>query len=173
MPFYIRTAKRMPTKVTEVVVHFKTPHHQIFRDPVLKNKDNLLVIRIQPNEGMLIKFQVKVPGQGFRVESAGLDFYHENFSDPEVKVLDAYARLLMDAMQGDATLYAREDEVQAAWRFVDPILEYWSEPGKAPMYGYNVGIWGPEPADSLFENQGGWRNPGPNLTDEPGYCVIC
>lgn len=173
VPFYVRTAKRMPTKVTEVVVHFKTPHHQIFRNPALQNKDNILVIRIQPNEGMLIKFQVKVPGQGFQVESAGLDFYHDNFSDPGNKVLDAYARLLMDAMQGDTTLYARADEVRAAWKFVDPILDYWAQPGKAPMYGYNVGVWGPENADTLIDGLGYWRNPGPNLTDEPGYCIIC
>ncbi len=173
VPFYIRTAKRMPTKVTEVVVHFKTPHHQIFRNPVLQNKDNVLVIRIQPNEGMLIKFQVKVPGQGFEVESASLDFYHENFSDPGNKVLEAYSRLLMDAMQGDTTLYAREDEVRAAWKFVDPILDYWAVPGKAPMYGYAAGVWGPETADSLIDGFEQWRNPGPNLTDEPGYCIIC
>ena len=80
VPFYVRTAKRMPTKVTEVVIHFKTPHHQIFQDSGMFNKDNKLIIRIQPDEGILIKFGVKVPGQGFKVERANLDFYYSDLA---------------------------------------------------------------------------------------------
>ena len=121
VPFYVRTAKKMPTKVTEVVIHFKSPHHQIFKNSGNDNKDNKLVIRIQPDEGVLIKFGVKVPGQGFKVERANLDFYYSSLA--ETHVMQAYERLLLDAMQGDATLYARADEVEAAWEFVDPILE--------------------------------------------------
>ena len=111
-PFYVRTAKQMPTKVTEVVIHFKTPHHQVFKDQDINNKDNKLIIRIQPDEGILIKFGVKVPGQGFQVERANMDFYYSSLSDSNI--MDAYERLLLDAMQGDATLYARADEVEAA-----------------------------------------------------------
>ncbi|MEO1009872.1 MAG: glucose-6-phosphate dehydrogenase [Bacteroidota bacterium] len=170
VPFYVRTAKRMPTKVTEVVIHFKTPHHQIFKDSGMNNKDNKLIIRIQPDEGVLIKFGVKVPGQGFKVERANLDFYYSSLV--ENRVMEAYERLLLDAMQGDATLYARADEVEAAWTFVDPILEFWKNSDEH-VYGYSAGAWGPENADDLIEGVGMWRNPSKNLADDPGYCVIC
>ncbi len=169
VPFYVRTAKRMPTKVTEVVIHFKTPHHQIFKDSGMQSKDNKLIIRIQPDEGILIKFGVKVPGQGFKVERANLDFYYSSLV--ENNVMEAYERLLLDAMQGDATLYARADEVEAAWAFVDPILEYWKNSDEI-IYGYSAGVWGPENADDLIEGVGMWRNPSENLADDPGYCVI-
>ncbi|NAY90617.1 glucose-6-phosphate dehydrogenase [Muricauda sp. JGD-17] len=171
VPFYVRTAKRMPTKVTEVVVHFKSPHHQIFKDSGMNNKDNKLIIRIQPDEGILVKFGVKVPGQGFKVERANLDFYYSSLT--QTYVMEAYERLLLDAMQGDATLYARADEVEAAWEFVDPILDYWKNGKDVRMYGYAAGVWGPENADDLIEGNGFWRNPGKNLADDPGYCVIC
>ncbi|MCB0371674.1 MAG: glucose-6-phosphate dehydrogenase [Muricauda sp.] len=171
VPFYVRTAKRMPTKVTEVVIHFKEPHHQIFNEPGMHKKDNKLIIRIQPDEGILIKFGVKVPGQGFRVERANLDFYYSSLA--ETYVMEAYERLLLDAMQGDATLYARADEVEAAWEFVDPILNYWQNGKDVRMFGYSAGVWGPENSDSLFNGNGFWRNPSENLADDPGYCVIC
>lgn len=171
VPFYVRTAKRMPTKVTEVVIHFKTPHHQIFKDSGIHNKDNKLIIRIQPDEGILIKFGVKVPGQGFKVERANLDFYYSSLA--ETHVMEAYERLLLDAMQGDATLYARADEVEAAWEFVDPILDYWKSGIDVRMYGYPSGTWGPENSDDLIEGNGFWRNPGENLTDDENYCVLC
>lgn len=171
IPFYVRTAKRMPTKVTEVVIHFKSPHHLIFKDSGMSNKDNKLIIRIQPDEGILIKFGVKVPGQGFKVERANLDFYYSSLA--ENHVMEAYERLLLDAMQGDATLYARADEVEAAWEFVDPILDYWKNGKDVKIYGYSAGVWGPENADELMEGNHMWRNPSENLADDPGFCVIC
>lgn len=171
VPFYVRTAKRMPTKVTEVVIHFKSPHHKIFEDDSISNKDNKLIIRIQPDEGILIKFGVKVPGQGFRVERANLDFYYSSLV--ETHVMDAYERLLLDAMQGDATLYARADEVEAAWEFVDPILNYWENGKDVHVYGYSAGVWGPTNANDLLDGLFEWRNPGENLADDPGFCVIC
>ena len=170
VPFYVRTAKRMPTKVTEVVIHFKSPHHQIFKDSGMSNKDNKLIIRIQPDEGILIKFGVKVPGQGFKVERANLDFYYSSLV--ENHVMEAYERLLLDAMQGDATLYARADEVEAAWAFVDPILEYWKN-SDAKVYGYSAGVWGPKNADELIDGIHMWRNPDEQLAEDPGFCVIC
>lgn len=170
VPFYVRTAKRMPTKVTEVVIHFKTPHHQIFKEQDLNNKDNKLVIRIQPDEGILLKFGVKVPGQGFKVERANLDFYYSSLAD--TNVMEAYERLLLDAMQGDATLYARADEVESAWRFVDPILEYWEGGKDVNTYGYSAGTWGPENMDRLIEGEYTWRNPCERLTDDSGFCII-
>ena len=171
VPFYVRTAKRMPTKVTEVVIHFKAPHHHIFKDSGVSEKDNKLIIRIQPDEGILMKFGVKVPGQGFKVERANLDFYYSSLA--QTHVMEAYERLLLDCMQGDATLYARADEVESAWEFVDPILDYWKNQDNVRMYGYAAGVWGPENADELIEGIGYWRNPSSNLADDPGYCVIC
>ncbi len=171
VPFYVRTAKRMPTKVTEVVIHFKSPHHQIFKDSGMDSKDNKLIIRIQPDEGILVKFGVKVPGQGFKVERANLDFYYSSLT--ETHVMEAYERLLLDAMQGDATLYARADEVEAAWEFVDPILDYWKNGEDVKVYGYSAGVWGPTNADELIDGIAMWRNPEMNLADDPGFCVIC
>lgn len=170
VPFYVRTAKRMPTKVTEIVIHFKPPHHHIFADSGLNNKDNKIIIRIQPDEGILIKFGVKVPGQGFKVERANLDFYYSSLT--ETTVMAAYERLLLDAMQGDATLYARADEVEAAWEFVDPILNYWNHSTDVVTYGYSAGVWGPSNSDELLEGSYTWRNPGEQLADDPGFCVI-
>lgn len=170
VPFYVRTAKRMPTKVTEVVIHFKSPHHHIFTRSGLSEKDNKLIIRIQPDEGILMKFGVKVPGQGFIVERANLDFYYSSLS--ETKVMEAYERLLLDAMQGDTTLYARADEVEAAWEFVDPILNYWSKGEDVVTYGYSAGVWGPLNSGDLFNGAYTWRNPGEYLADDPGFCVI-
>ena len=171
VPFYVRTAKRMPTKVTEVVIHFKSPHHQIFKDSGINSKDNKLIIRIQPDEGILIKFGVKVPGQGFKVERANLDFYYSSLV--EKHVMEAYERLLLDAMQGDATLYARADEVEAAWEFVNPILDYWKNGTDVKTYGYSAGVWGPKNSDDLIDGPHMWRNPEEQLADDPGFCVIC
>ena len=170
VPFYVRTAKRMPTKVTEVVVHFKSPPHHIFKGSGLRDKDNQLIIRIQPDEGILIKFGVKVPGQGFKVERANLDFYYSSLT--ETNIMTAYERLLLDAMQGDATLYARADEVEAAWEFVDPILKYWESGKDVKIYGYSAGVWGPKNADEIIDGDYVWRNPGANLADDPGFCVL-
>ena len=136
----------------------------------MNNKDNKLIIRIQPDEGIMIKFGVKVPGQGFKVERANLDFYYSSLS--ETNVMEAYERLLLDAMQGDATLYARADEVEAAWSFVDPILNYWEKGTDVRTYGYSAGVWGPKNGDDLIEGSMGWRNPGEHLADDPGFCVI-
>lgn len=171
VPFYVRTAKRMPTKVTEVVIHFKSPHHHLFTDSGMNSKDNKLIIRIQPDEGILIKFGVKVPGQGFMVERANLDFYYSSLV--ATNLMTAYERLLLDAMQGDATLYARADEVEAAWQFVNPILDYWEKGKDVRTYGYSAGVWGPLNADELIEGPYTWRNPGKFLADDPGFCVIC
>ncbi|NJB72017.1 glucose-6-phosphate 1-dehydrogenase [Saonia flava] len=170
VPFYVRTAKCMPTKVTEVVIYFKSPHHQLFQSSDMSSKANKLIIRIQPDEGILVKIGVKVPGQGFKVERANMDFYYSSLE--ETTVMDAYERLLLDAMQGDATLYARADEVEAAWEFVDPILDYWKNGKDVRMYGYSAGVWGPQNADNLIEGIGMWRNPEAKLADEPDFCVL-
>ncbi|MFY0592074.1 glucose-6-phosphate dehydrogenase [Roseivirga sp.] len=172
VPFYIRTGKSMPTRVTEVVIHFKPNHHHLFaHDSSLSNQQNVLVIRIQPNEGILLKFDMKIPGAGFNTEQVNMDFKYDELSN--VYVPDAYERLILDCMQGDATLYARGDSTEAAWEFIDPILKAWEKDDSIPVYGYPAGTWGPENADNLIEGENmNWRYPCSNLTDDGNYCEL-
>ena len=171
VPFYIRSGKNLPTRVSEVVIHFKPHHHRIFRDDVGVNSQNMLVIRIQPDEGILIKFGMKVPGAGFEVNNVNMDFLYSNLTDAYVP--DAYERLLLDCMQGDATLFARGDSVEAAWKFIDPILNIWKENPDIPIYGYPAGTWGPEGVDELIEGDNMvWRYPCKNLVDDGIYCEL-
>ena len=172
VPFYVRTGKRLPTRVTEIVVHFQpTPHH-IFSDYDKGDiNSNKLIIRIQPDEGLLIKYGMKVPGAGYDVQTVNMDFHYTDLS--EVYLPSAYERLLHDCMLGDSTLYARGDAVECAWSYVDPILKYWEKnPGKS-LYGYPAGTWGPKEADDLIEEKGlTWRYPCKNLTDDGIYCEL-
>ena len=172
VPFYIRTGKRMPTRVTEVVIHFRPRHHHLFaKDKSLANQQNVLVLRIQPNEGILLKFDMKIPGAGFNTEQVNMDFHYDDLTD--VYVPDAYERLILDCMQGDATLYARGDSTEAAWEFIDPILKAWEEDDEIPIFGYPAGTWGPEHADELIEGKNMmWRYPCSNLTDDGNYCEL-
>ena len=172
VPFYIRTGKRMPTRVTEVVIHFKPNHHHLFaHDSTLANQQNVLVIRIQPNEGILLKFDIKIPGAGFNTEQVNMDFKYDELTN--VYVPDAYERLILDCMQGDATLYARGDSTEAAWEFIDPILKAWEADQNIPVYGYPAGTWGPENADNLIEGKNmNWRYPCSNLADDGIYCEL-
>jgi len=172
VPFYIRTGKRLPTKVTEIVVHFKPSPHTLFCDQESGTPgDNQLIIRIQPDEGILLKFGMKVQGAGFKVQNANMDFHYKDLSDSYIPA--AYQRLLLDCMQGDSTLYTRGDAVEAAWRFVDPILKAWAEDPGIPLHGYPCGTWGPEVADLMFEQEGyTWRYPCKNLADDGLYCEL-
>jgi glucose-6-phosphate 1-dehydrogenase len=172
IPFYIRTGKRLPARVTEIVVHFKSSPHYLFGDHKQNiDKDNLLVFRIQPDEGILLKFGMKIPGAGFNVKSVNMDFHYTDLADAYVP--EAYERLLLDSMLGDATLYSRSDAVETAWQFIDPILNHWKNNPKMQIYGYPAGTWGPENADDLIEGLHlTWRYPSENLTDEGNYCVL-
>jgi glucose-6-phosphate 1-dehydrogenase len=172
IPFYIRTGKRLPTMVTEVVIHFKpTPHKLFCFNEMEFNSDNQLVIRIQPDEGMLLKFGVKMPGTGFKVQDVNMDFHYSDLANNYIP--EAYQRLLMDCMQGDSTLYARGDAIEEAWKFIDPILDAWNEKPKIQVYGYPAGTWGPHTADSLIEEKNmTWRYPCKNLTDNSNYCEL-
>ena len=155
VPIYMRVGKRLPKSATEISVHFKKA------PPVLFNKElcdqNVLVIRIQPDEGISLRIHAKVPGASFRIEPVKMDFhYGTSFgkASPE-----AYERLLLDAMSGDATLFARRDEVEEAWAFIDPIEEAWHAKKDAPgLFLYPAGSWGPEEADDLLARDGrAWR----------------
>jgi len=155
VPVYMRVGKRLPKSATEISIHFKKA------PPVLFNKDlhdlNVLVIRIQPDEGISLRIHAKVPGTSFRIEPVKMDFhYGTSFgkASPE-----AYERLLLDAMSGDATLFARRDEVEEAWAYIDPIEEAWHVKKNAPeLFFYPAGSWGPEAADDLLARDGrAWR----------------
>jgi glucose-6-phosphate 1-dehydrogenase len=170
VPFYIRTGKRLPTRVSEIVVHFNPSPHTLFAEGESGNR-NQLVIRIQPDEGILLKFGMKVQGAGFKVQEANMDFHYKNLSDSYIP--EAYQRLLLDCMQGDSTLYARGDAVEAAWRFVDPILNAWKDNPAIPVHGYPCGTWGPETADNMIDGADyTWRYPCKNLADDGLYCEL-
>ena len=171
VPFYIRTGKRMPTKVTEIVVHFKQTPHYLFSKKDGSEACNQLIIRIQPDEGILLKFGMKVPGAGFNVQNVNMDFHYSDLSN--VKLPTAYERLLLDAMLGDSTLYARGDAVEEAWKFISPIQNVWENDKTIKIYGYPAGTWGPETADDLIEKENtSWRYPCKNLADDGIYCEL-
>lgn len=170
VPFYIRTGKMLPTRVTEIVIHFQpTPHHLFSDDPDIIRQQNQLVIRIQPDEGLLLKFGMKVPGAGFRVQDVNMDFHYSELGDTYLP--SAYERLLLDCMLGDPTLYSRGDAVEAAWKFIDPILKTWQKHPEIKMHGYPAGTWGPDVTDELIEGNMTWRYPCKNLSDGY-YCEL-
>jgi glucose-6-phosphate 1-dehydrogenase len=157
VPFYVRVGKRLPKSGTEISVHFKKAPLVLFNKEATSLDQNVLVIRIQPDEGISLRMQAKMPGTSFRIEPVKMDFhYGTSFgkASPE-----AYERLLLDAMSGDATLFARRDEVEEAWAFVDPIEHAWSAKDGAPeLFDYPAGSWGPEEADELLAGEGrAWR----------------
>jgi glucose-6-phosphate 1-dehydrogenase len=172
VPFYIRTGKRLPIRVTEIVIHFRPRPHALFtKDSNDAMASNQLVIRIQPDEGILLKFGMKVPGAGFKVQETGMEFHYSALS--ESRLPDAYERLLLDCILGDATLYSRGDAVEATWKFIDPILKTWKEHPELKLYGYPAGTWGPENADALIDSpEHTWRYPCKNLTSDSNYCEL-
>ena len=167
VPFYIRTGKRLPTRVTEVVIHFKHTPHALFRSG---DGENQLILRIQPNEGILLKFGMKLPGSGFEIKNVAMDFHYADLS--EIKIPEAYERLILDALLGDATLFARSDEVEAAWKFIDPVLAGEQGSSGRRIFGYPAGTWGPKEASQLLNDGIDWRYPCKNLTNEDTYCEL-
>jgi glucose-6-phosphate 1-dehydrogenase len=156
VPFYLRTGKRLPKRATEIAIQFKTPPTSLFEaDTEGAGGANLLILRIQPNEGASLAFQAKIPGSRRRLQEVRMDFrYGTAFAAPPP---EAYERLLLDVMLGDPTLFTRTDEVDSAWRFITTILDAWDR-GKAPPTSYPAGTWGPPEADRLIESPGGsWR----------------
>ena len=171
VPFYIRTGKRLPTRVSEVVIHFKPNHLQLFKNEGSDHAHNILVFRIQPNEGVLLKFGLKVPGAGNKVKDVNMDFQYDDLTQDYVP--DAYERLILDCMQGDSTLYARGDSVENSWKFINPILKIWQDNPKIPIYGYPAGTWGPEYINDLIDGKNmAWRNASSNLSHDGEYCEL-
>jgi glucose-6-phosphate 1-dehydrogenase len=164
VPFLLRAGKRLPRRVTEVAVFFKLPPLRLFSTlecerevcTISQPQPNVLVFRIQPNEGIELVFSAKRPGFSMELQPVRMDFgYRESF-DPCPP--EAYERLLVDALQGDATLFMRSDEVEVAWEFITPILDAWSEQSPPAFPNYPGGSWGPAEAAQLAEGcQHGWR----------------
>jgi glucose-6-phosphate 1-dehydrogenase len=156
VPFYIRTGKRLPRRVTEIGVLFKkAPHLPFSRTDTEELGHNQLVMRVQPDEGVTLKFGSKVPGTAMEVRDVAMDFlYGEAFTEASP---EAYERLILDVLIGDATLFPRNDEVEASWRVIDPLEEFWA--GQEP-YLYRAGEWGPKEADEMLARDGrAWRRP--------------
>lgn len=152
VPFYFRTGKRLAKRVTRISIHFKPVPQVLFNADSKKSLlPNALILRIQPNEGISLRFQVKTPGIGTRIQPYQMNFgYDQAFHR---KLPDAYERLLLDAALGDQTLFIRSDEVEAAWRFVNPIIQGCGA-SKRELAGYPAGSWGPKAADDLIEADG-------------------
>jgi len=153
VPFYIRSGKRMPKRATEIAVHFRPLPHSLFGAGT--TLPNVLIIRVQPQEGIALRFSAKVPGERYRPRTVSMDFrYGSAFgATPE-----AYERLLLDALRGDQTLFTRRDEVEAAWKIAGSILAATESPEFPPPHPYPAGTWGPQSADQLLAGDGrAWR----------------
>jgi glucose-6-phosphate 1-dehydrogenase len=156
VPFYVRTGKRLPKRATEIAIQFRAVPHHLFRDTTAEPDANLLAMRIQPDEGIMLRFGAKVPGLGLNVRSVTMDFtYGSAFN---VDSPDAYETLILDALQGDASLFTRADEVEEAWSIVDPYIDAWASSGPPDFPDYEAGTWGPEAADAMLAREGRkWR----------------
>ena len=157
VPFFVRSAKRMPCRATEIAIQFREPPHLMF--PLLDGQGfepNVLAMRIQPQEGIALRFEVKVPGALVRMVSVDMDFaYDEAFVEEHH---EAYETLLLDCMRGEATLFTRSDEVEAAWTVVDPLIAHWEHAPPAHFPNYGAGSWGPAVADEFIARIGArWR----------------
>ncbi|WP_322402392.1 glucose-6-phosphate dehydrogenase [Massilia luteola] len=155
VPFYLRTGKRMADRLAEIVVRFKPIPHSIFNQPTSSFQPNSLVIRLQPDEGLSMNLMAKTPGDSMRLKQAELELdFREQFKSPR---MEAYERLLLDVLRGQLTLFMRGDELEAAWEWVEPILEYWEQDDTTPV-PYTSGTWGPASSSALIGRDGlQWR----------------
>jgi glucose-6-phosphate 1-dehydrogenase len=155
VPFYLRTGKRMADSLAEIVVRFKQIPHSIFNQPTSSFQPNSLVIRLQPDEGLSLNLMAKTPGDSMRLKQAELELdFRESFKTPR---MDAYERLLLDVLRGQLTLFMRGDELEAAWEWVEPILDHWEQEDSVPI-PYSAGTWGPAAASALIGRDGlQWR----------------
>jgi glucose-6-phosphate 1-dehydrogenase len=155
VPFYLRTGKRMADSLAEIVVRFKTIPHSIFAQPTSSFQPNSLVIRLQPDEGLRMNLMAKTPGDSMRVKPVELELdFRESFKSPR---MEAYERLLLDVLRGQLTLFMRGDELEAAWEWVEPILDHWDAEENVPI-PYSAGTWGPAASSALIGRDGlQWR----------------
>jgi glucose-6-phosphate 1-dehydrogenase len=159
VPFFLRTGKRMRRKLTQFVINFKPAPH-LFRNvdgDEIRPRPNRLVVNVQPDEGISLRFEGKVPGLGLHIQSAVLDFdYRQQFS---AEPFEAYATLLLEAIRGNQSHYKDRHEIEAAWRIVMPVLDAWRDHPGEDLVPYPAGSWGPAAADELIKPHGPWRNP--------------
>jgi len=157
VPFYLRAGKRLPKRVTDISIHFRQAPYPLFSRLGVKMQANVLAIRIQPDEGISLKFDSKVPGPAIRTAPVSMEFRYATSFGAEPP--EAYERLLLETMLGDATLFARRDEIETAWAWLDPLLQRWAKDPRPPHF-HSAGTWGPEEADTLIEGDGRrWRRP--------------
>ena len=158
VPFYVRAGKRLARRVTEISIQFKKVPHTLFHAPDGGIRPNVLAMRIQPDEGIALRFISKEPGQATILRDVAMDFrYGASFGS---NTPEAYERLLLDAVRGDATLFTRRDEVEAQWEFIDNVFDAWAHQGNTPPPLYPAGSWGPEQAEDLIARDGRrWRKP--------------
>jgi glucose-6-phosphate 1-dehydrogenase len=156
VPFYLRTGKRLARKVTEIAVTLRpVPHLAFQQDGAVGPQPNQLVLTVQPDEGVTLTLGAKIPGARMRIRPVNMEFhYGTSFvsQSPE-----AYERLILDAMRGDATLFTRNDEIEALWGIIDPILTAWHEDTTSPIAQYESGSAGPAQAEQLLDGDGKWR----------------
>ena len=158
VPFYLRTGKRMPRRVTEVALNFKQPPHLPFASTdTAKLGTNALVLRIQPDEGVTLRFGAKVPGTQMEIREVSMDFgYGGSFTESSP---EAYERLILDVLLGEPPLFPQQEEVELSWRILDPVLEYWASLDDQPEQ-YEPGTWGPSSAHDMLAGDGrAWRRP--------------
>jgi glucose-6-phosphate 1-dehydrogenase len=152
VPFYLRSGKSMAVKTTQIAIQFRGVPHLMFPQPT-QITPNVLSLCLQPDEGIHLHFEAKEPGARMRTRSVDMEFhYAEDFGEGTLP--EAYERLLLDAIQGDAALFARADEIELAWELIDPVLARWEQPDAPPLASYEPGSWGPAEADALLA-QGG------------------
>ncbi|MCS6992595.1 MAG: glucose-6-phosphate dehydrogenase [Anaerolineales bacterium] len=158
VPFYLRSGKALRRKISEIIIEFQRPPHLMFRlPPGADFSPNLLALTIQPDEGIHLRFQAKVPDSDQDMRPVDMDFhYRDSFNDRSIP--EAYERLLLEALDGDASLFTRSDGIEASWMLIDPLLEGWQTPAAPPLVTYPRGTWGPPEADALLARAGHrWR----------------
>jgi len=152
VPFYLRSGKGMSCRTTQIVIQFREPPHMLFGEQKsFRPEANRLVLQIQPAEGLQLEFQSKVPDSDMKMRLSELDF---RFDTSGKELPDAYQRLLLDALVGDPGLFARSDEVEQAWRIIDPIIAAWKSPAAPTLFPYEIGMWGPEQGAEWMQAQG-------------------
>ncbi|MFQ5614215.1 MAG: glucose-6-phosphate dehydrogenase [Anaerolineae bacterium] len=158
VPFYLRSGKSLARKTSEIIIEFQCPPHVMFELPPGNNlTPNVLAICIQPDEGIHLKFETKVPDSAQATRSVDMEFHYRSSFD-DLVLPDAYERLLLDALKGDAALFARSDEIEMAWQLIDPVIRGWESPETPPLAVYEPGSWGPVEADEFLARDGRvWR----------------
>lgn len=159
VPFYLRSGKSMAEKLSQIIIQFKKPPHLMFTLPSdSQMTPNMLVLYLQPDEGVHLRFEAKVPDTVVEMRSVDMEFHYADYFGPTA-IPESYERLLLDALQGDAALFTRADEVETAWNLIDPIVRGWEELGPSRLALYEPGSWGPTESDELLARDGhSWTN---------------